>query len=222
LSLVDLEKNARSILIGLGFKEATMKQPLGTLSGGWQMRCMLASVLIQEVDIMILDEPTNFLDLLGIIWLQNYLINLRTESPRIVLLVSHDRDFLDNVCEEIVFLKDQSLSYFRGNLSTYEDDLKSRQINLTKMKDAQERQTAHMEKTISTNIKAGKKSGDDNKLRQAVSRRKRIDDRMGMQVNAKGGRFKLNRDLGGLSVLYTQVLLQLTLSRLSLLSTCRN
>lgn len=161
------------------------------------MRCMLAIVLVQDVDIMMLDEPTNFLDLMGIIWLQRYLVDLRSDSNKTVVLVSHDRDFIDNVCEEIILLKDKSLTYFRGNLTAYEEDLAARQLNLTRMKEANDRQIAHMEKSISSNIKAGKKKGDDNKLRQAVSRQKRITDRTGMQVNATGGRFKLSRDFVG-------------------------
>lgn len=135
------------------------------------MHCMLAGVLTQDADIMILDEPTNFLDLLGIIWLQRYLVDLRLEATKTVIVVSHDRNLIDNVCEEIILLQDQSLTYFNGNATAYEDDLKSRRLYLTRMKEAQDRQMAHMEKTISANIKAGKKQGDDNKLRQAVSRR---------------------------------------------------
>jgi ATPase subunit of ABC transporter with duplicated ATPase domains len=181
----------------LGFSETSIQTPLEELSGGWQMRCMLASVLLQDADIMILDEPTNFLDLLGIIWLQKYLINLRMEVSKTVIVVSHDRDFIDHVCEEIILLKDKTLVYFDGNLTAYEEDLKARRTNLTRMKEAQDKQVAHMEKTIAANIKAGKKHGDDNKLRQAASRQKRIEDRTGMQVNAKGGKFKLNRDLAG-------------------------
>lgn len=194
---VDTEGRAREILGALGFDDQKLSTPLNKLSGGWQMRCMLASVLLQDADIMILDEPTSFLDMLGILWLQKYLINLRSRSSRTVVIVSHDRDFIDNVCEEIMLLKDQSITNFDGNLSEYEQDLKSRRRYLTTMKEAQDRQTAHMEKTIAQNIKAGKKSGDDNKLRQAVSRQKKLEDRSGMQVNAKGGRFKLNRDHAG-------------------------
>jgi ATPase subunit of ABC transporter with duplicated ATPase domains len=161
------------------------------------MRCSLASALLQESDILILDEPTNFLDLLGILWLQRFLLNLQTSSQTTVLLVSHDRDFIDTVCQEIVILRDQTLTYFRGNLSSYEDDVRSTRLNLGRMQDAQDRQKAHIEKTIRQNIKAGKATGDDNKLRQAKSRQKKLDDRMGMEVSAKGTRFKLNRDLEG-------------------------
>ncbi|KAK4147276.1 putative ABC ATPase [Dichotomopilus funicola] len=195
--LGDQEARPRKILSALGFTEQMMQQPFNELSGGWQMRCMLASTLLQDADIMILDEPTNFLDLLGIIWLQKYLVDLRTEANKTVVVVSHDRDFIDHVCEEIIMIKDESLVYFEGNLTAYEEDLKSRRQNLTRLKEAQEKQTAHMEKTIANNIRAGKKHGDENKLRQAVSRQKKLEDRMGMQTNAKGGRFKLSRDMAG-------------------------
>ena len=175
-----------------------IQTPLKELSGGWRVRCMLANVLLQDADIMILDEPTNFLDLLGIMWLQSYMFGLRASSPKTLVVVSQDRAFIDHVCEEIILLKDQALVYFDGNLTAYEANSKSRRRNLTRMQESQDRQIAHMEKTIAVNIKAGKKHGDDNKLRQAVSRQRKIEDRSGMQVNAKGGRFKLSRDHAGI------------------------
>ena len=161
------------------------------------MRCHLASVLhqSQSADIMILDEPTNFLDLLGIVWLQRYLTELNTSAA--ILIVSHDRDFVDSVCEETIILRDQRLTYFRGNLSAYTADFESKKLNLTAMKEAQDRQIKHMKKTIAENIKEGNKSGDENKLRMAKSRQKKVDERMGLQVSATGGRFKLNRDRPG-------------------------
>lgn len=161
------------------------------------MRCMLASILIQNPDVMILDEPTNFLDLLGVVWLENYLQRLRESSETTIVLVSHDRDFVNAVCEEIIILRDQKFTYFRGNLSAYEKDFEAQKLYWGRMKEAQERQIAHMEATIRDNIKIGKKTNDDNKLRMAKSRQKKVDDRMGVQVSATGGRFKLNRDLAG-------------------------
>ncbi|PYH49381.1 ABC-F family ATP-binding cassette domain-containing protein [Aspergillus saccharolyticus JOP 1030-1] len=196
MMLIDTEQQARQILQGLGFQEAILGKPVSQLSGGWRMRCMLASVLIQSPDIMILDEPTNYLDLLGIIWLENYLQGLR-ESSQTILMVSHDRDFVNAVCEEIIILRDQKLTYFRGNLSAYERDVEEQKLRWGRMKEAQDRQIAHMEATIRENIKLGKKTGDDNKLRQAKSRQKKVDDRMGIEVSAKGGRFKRSRDLAG-------------------------
>lgn len=161
------------------------------------MRTALATVLLQNTDILILDEPTNFLDLLGIIWLQRYLQSLEDapDAPTLIL-VSHDRDFI-TVATDLLILKDKALTYFHGDLPTYEESQSERKLYLTKMKDAQDKQKAHIQETIARNIKQGKKKDDDNKLRQAKSRQKKLDDRWGLQVSAKGGRFKLNRDLVG-------------------------
>lgn len=133
--------------------------------------------------------------------MQKHLVNLRTSLLKTVIVVSHDRDFIDIVYEDIILLKDKALQYFDGNLTAYEKDLNSLRQHLTQMKESQGKQIAHMEKTIAANIKAGKKQGDENKLRQAASRQKRIEDRMGMQTNEKGGRFKLSRDHAGLASL---------------------
>jgi ATPase subunit of ABC transporter with duplicated ATPase domains len=195
--LADIDRRARAILTGLGFPTAKFDKTVESLSGGWQMRCTLASALLQESDILILDEPTNFLDLLGILWLQRHLVDLRTANQTTVVIVSHDRDFVNSTCQEVIILRDQKLTYFRGNLSAYEEDVRSKKLYFGRMQEAQERQKAHMEKTIRENIKVGKATGDDNKLRQAKSRMKKVEDRMGLQVNANGGRFKLNRDLPG-------------------------
>ncbi|KAI1919877.1 hypothetical protein LOZ65_004269 [Ophidiomyces ophidiicola] len=197
MNIVDRDKEARKILLGLGFKETSFDQPFNSLSGGWRMRCMLAGVLIQSADILILDEPTNFLDLLGVIWLETYLKRMREDSEKTVVVVSHDRDFLNAVCEEIVILKDHSLTYFKGNISAYEKDLDAQKLYWGRMKEAQDRQIEHMKSTIRENIKLGKKTGDDNKLRMAKSRQKKMEERTGVEVSATGGRFKLSRDRVG-------------------------
>ena len=194
ISLVELESKARNILCGLGFRESSLHKPFGTLSGGWEMRCQLASVLIEPADILILDEPTNFLDMQGIIWLQRFLVELRSEQSKTVVTVSHDRDFVDNVCEEVIVLEDQVLKYFQGNLTAYEIDFRSRVLYLTRMKETQDHEASRIKKTIATAIKQGKQSGDDNRLRMAKSRQKKLENQTGMQVGTNGGRFKLNRD----------------------------
>jgi ATP-binding cassette subfamily F protein 3 len=188
------EAQARIVLLGLGFKEERIDKPVSELSGGWRTRCDLACALTQYADVLLLDEPTNFLDLPSIIWLQDYIINLKGTT---VLITTHDRDFGDAVAEELILLRHQTLETFRGNLSTYERERWKKVKWLTKMKDAQDKQKKHIEKSIAGNIKAAKDKGDDKKLKQVASRKKKLDDRMGMQVNAKGGRFKLNRDFGG-------------------------
>lgn len=195
--LAEIESKAKSVLLGLGFSTERMAKPFVGLSGGWNMRAMLAISLLQEADILILDEPTNFLDMLAIVWLQRYLESLaETDRPPTLVLVSHDRDFI-GLCTDLIILKDKQLTYFHGRLSTYEASQSERRLWLKKMKEAQEKQRAQVEKTIVQNLRAGKANDDQNKIRQAKSRQKKLDDRWGMQVNAKGGRFKLNRDLAG-------------------------
>lgn len=188
------EMKARMVLSGLGFKDDRIDSPVSELSGGWRTRCELACALTQYADVLLLDEPTNFLDLPSIIWLQGYICDLKGPT---VLITTHDRDFGDAVADELIMLRNQKLETFRGNLSLYERERWKKFRYLTKMKEAQDKQRKHIEKSIASNIKAAKDKGDDKKLKQAASRKKKLDDRMGMQVNAKGGRFKLNRDLAG-------------------------
>jgi ATPase subunit of ABC transporter with duplicated ATPase domains len=195
----EIEVKARVILSGLGFPKDYLGRPVSTLSGGWRMRTDLANVLLQPSDILILDEPTNFLDLLGIIWLQKYLIQIPESRPNppTVVLVSHDRDFINTVCQELIILRDQDLTYFRGNLTLYDSSMREKKLGLERMRDAQDKQKDHIQKTIQQNIKQGLAKGDDNKLRQAKSRQKKLDNRWGLEKSARGGRFKLNRDLLG-------------------------
>ncbi|EAT79458.2 hypothetical protein SNOG_13131 [Parastagonospora nodorum SN15] len=174
------EAKARIVLLGLGFKEDRIDKPMSELSGGWKTRCDLACALTQYADVLLLDEPTNFLDLPSIIWLQDYIRNLKG---------THCADYYP-LAEELIVLRNQTLEVFRGNLSLYERERWKKARWMTKMKDAQEKQKKHMEKSIAGNIKAAKDKGDDKKLKQAY-------ERMGLQVGLKGGRFKLNRDLGG-------------------------
>jgi ATP-binding cassette subfamily F protein 3 len=188
------EAKARIVLLGLGFKDDRIDKPMSELSGGWRTRCDLACALTQYADVLLLDEPTNFLDLPSVIWLQDYIRNLKGTT---VLVTTHDRDFGDAVAEEVIILRNQTLETFRGNLSLYERERWKKVKWLTKMKDAQDKQKKHIEKTIAGNVKAAKERGDDKKLKQAASRKKKLDERMGVQVGLKGGRFKLNRDLGG-------------------------
>lgn len=188
------ESSARTVLRGLGFSEERIEGPMTQLSGGWKSRCRIAASLCQYPDILLLDEPTNFLDLPSIIWLQQYI----EELPRTtVVVVTHDRDFADAVGKELLVLRDLRLEKFKGCLSTYESERHKKAKYMQKMKDALEKKTQHMEATIQGNIQAAKRTGDDKKLKQAASRKKKLEERTGLEVSAKGGRFKLNRDLGG-------------------------
>jgi ATP-binding cassette subfamily F protein 3 len=117
------ETRAARLLHGLGFSDEGMKQPVRTFSGGWRMRLNLAQALMCRSDILLLDEPTNHLDLPAILWLERWL--KRYEG--ILLLVSHDRDFLDNVCTRIAHIEHQGIRVYSGNYSQFEQ-LRSEQL----------------------------------------------------------------------------------------------
>ncbi|KAG0126604.1 P-loop containing nucleoside triphosphate hydrolase protein, partial [Tuber indicum] len=194
MSAATAEARAQQLLLGLGFTPKMITQPLSSLSGGWRMRTVLASLLFQPCDILLLDEPTNFLDLPSLLWLEGH---LQTRTETTLLLVSHDRAFADTLADEIIVLREAKLERFPGNLAAYETTRAENQRRLTRMKEAQDRQKEHMEATIAGNIRAARTSGDDKKLKQAASRQKKLDERMGYQVGIRGGKFKLNRDMAG-------------------------
>ena len=126
---------AKELLLGLRFTEVMIEGPFTSLSGGWRMRCELASALFQQPHVLMLDEPTNFLDLPTVIWLQTYILSLTCT----VVVVTHDRDFADAIGEELLVLREQKLEAFDGNLSMYER-VRDRKIKyLTRMKEAQDK-----------------------------------------------------------------------------------
>ncbi|KIN16896.1 ATP-binding cassette domain-containing protein [Vreelandella titanicae] len=113
------ESRAAQLLVGLGFVQADLARPLSAFSGGWRMRVNLARTLFMPSDLLLLDEPTNHLDLDALLWLEQWL----TRYPGTLLLISHDRDFLDAVCDHIVHMHHQTLELYRGNYSQFERTL---------------------------------------------------------------------------------------------------
>ncbi|WP_448528747.1 ABC-F family ATP-binding cassette domain-containing protein [Raineya sp.] len=111
----NLQSQAEKVLEGLGFRTEDLQKPLQQFSGGWRMRVMLAKLLLQKPALLMLDEPTNHLDLPSIEWLEEYL----AEYEGAILVVSHDRDFLDNTCETIVEVAHKKLNVYVGNYSDY-------------------------------------------------------------------------------------------------------
>ena len=107
---------AAQLLDGLGFSPSDIGKPVGDFSGGWRMRLNLAQALMCRSDLLLLDEPTNHLDLDAVIWLQEWL----STYPGTLMLISHDRDFLDQVCDHILHLERQRIKAYRGNYSAFE------------------------------------------------------------------------------------------------------
>lgn len=110
-----IQSKAESILEGLGFSTADLQKPLREFSGGWRMRVMLAKLLLQKPSLLMLDEPTNHLDLPSIQWVEKYIQNYEGA----VIVVSHDREFLDNVVDNIVEVSGARLNHYSGNYSYY-------------------------------------------------------------------------------------------------------
>ena len=110
------DSRAARILAGLGFNNEAQSRPAREFSGGWRMRVALASVLFARPDILLLDEPTNYLDLEGTVWLVNYI----NRYPGTVIIISHDRDLLNNAVNSIVHLEHKKLTFYRGVYDNFE------------------------------------------------------------------------------------------------------
>ena len=144
--LVDIEAHnaparAARILNGLGFDEPAQARSLQEFSGGWRMRVALAAVLFSEPDLLLLDEPTNYLDLEGVLWLTEYLKTCQAT----ILVISHDRDLLDDVAEQILHLDRGKLTLWTGGYSSFERQRREQQILAGKAAKKQEEKRAHLQ-----------------------------------------------------------------------------
>ena len=159
------ESRASRLLHGLGFAAEDYTKPVNAFSGGWRMRLNLARALMRRSDMLLLDEPTNHLDLPAILWLERWL--KRYEG--ILLVVSHDRDFLDQVCTRIAQIENETISLFTGNYSQFET-LRAQQLSQQKaMYARQQKQIKHIQGYIDRfRYKASK-------ARQAQSRIKMLE-----------------------------------------------
>lgn len=169
MRLADIESHsapsrAAAILAGLGFDEVDQARPTSAFSGGWRMRVALAALLFTQPDLLLLDEPTNYLDLEGSIWLVDYL----RKYPRTLLIVSHDRDLLDQVASGILHLEHQRLSYYPGNFERFQRLKTEQQAHDLAMRKKIDTQRKHMEAFVDR-FKA-----KASKARQAQSRMKAL------------------------------------------------
>lgn len=160
-----LPSKAAIILAGLGFTQEEFTRPISTFSGGWQMRLNLAQVLIARADILLLDEPTNHLDLEAIAWLEEWL----KESKQTVLLISHDRHFLDEVTTHTMHLFEKKLTMYTGNFSSFEKQRAEQLMIQQASFEKQQRQREHLQSFVDRfRAKASK-------AKQAQSRMKMLE-----------------------------------------------
>ena len=135
-----IENKAKKILGGLGFKEDQFKDKISTFSGGWRMRVALASILLKNPDIIFLDEPTNHLDLDATIWLENFLYDWKGS----LVLISHDRTFLEKSVNHILEIELKTVFLFKGNYSNY---LSEKSIRIEQQKNAFQNQQKQIKQT---------------------------------------------------------------------------
>jgi len=159
-----VRSRAEQLLTGLGFSMAQMQQPVASFSGGWRMRLNLAQALMCPSDLLLLDEPTNHLDLDAIIWLEDWL----KRYPGTLIIISHDRDFLDGVVNVIVHIDDRKLKRYSGNYSAFERQRAAQLILAQGTLEKQMRARAHLQSFIDR-FKA-----KATKARQAQSRMKAL------------------------------------------------
>ncbi len=168
--LLDIEgysakARAAELLSGLGFSQANLQQAVSTFSGGWRVRLNLARALMCRSDLLLLDEPTNHLDLDAVIWLEGWLQNYRGT----LVLISHDRDFLDAIVNHIAHIEQQTLTLYRGGYSDFERQRAEKLALQQAMFEKQQRKVTHLQSYIDRfRVQA-------TKARQAQSRIKALE-----------------------------------------------
>jgi ATP-binding cassette subfamily F protein 3 len=161
----DCDRRAEQLLLGLGFSADQLTLPVSRFSGGWRIRLNLAQALMCPSDLLLLDEPTNHLDLDATLWLEQWLARYRGT----LVLISHDRDFIDNTCDQIIHIDNRQLVRYRGNYSAFERQRAERLAQQQIAFDKQQERIAHIQKFVARfRAKASK-------AKQAQSRLKELD-----------------------------------------------
>ncbi|MBB3048562.1 ATP-binding cassette subfamily F protein 3 [Litorivivens lipolytica] len=165
LNAYAIPSQAEQLLLGLGFKPDQLQTPVREFSGGWRIRLNLAQALMRPSDLLLLDEPTNHLDMDATLWLEQWL----QAYSGTLLLISHDRDFIDATCNQVAHLSNHSLTHYRGNYSAFERQRAEKLAQQQSAYEKQQAEIAHMENFI-RRFKA-----KATKARQAQSRIKALE-----------------------------------------------
>ena len=189
---------AASTLSSLGFAPEDWKRPVGSFSGGEQSRIALARLLLEEPDLILLDEPTNHLDLQAIEWLESFVKGARSA----VLVVSHDRYFLDTVAGSILELEDGRLHRYPGNYSKYVTEKKAREEQLARKAKANAERRAQLERFVEKNRAKARKASQARSKQKLLDRMEKIEDPRRSNKNVK-------LDLGGATARAGRVVLEM-------------
>ncbi|HYF33964.1 MAG TPA: ABC-F family ATP-binding cassette domain-containing protein [Prosthecobacter sp.] len=177
----EAEPKAKRILKGLAFREADFHRNARTLSGGWVMRAHLARLLVQEPDLLLLDEPTNHLDLESLLWFQDYLLGY----PGAILMISHDREFLNQLTDAILEIAHSKVFRYRGNYDDYLREKAAREQQMQGAYENQQREIAKLQQWADRfKAKANFASRAQDKLKM-IDRMEKLDAPMGSEKTVK-------------------------------------
>ena len=139
-----IRSRASSLLHGLGFSQAQLESPVKSFSGGWRMRLNLAQALLCRSDLLLLDEPTNHLDLDAVIWLEKWL----KSYTGTLILISHDRDFLDPIIDKVLHIEQEAMFEYTGNYSSFERQRATKLSQQQALYESQQTKAAHLQSYI--------------------------------------------------------------------------
>ncbi len=163
-----LDGRAREVLAGLSFSQEMMDGDVGKLSGGWKMRVALARILLMRPDVMLLDEPSNHLDLESLIWLEAFLKNY----DGALLMTSHDREFMNRIVTKIIVIDGGSLNSYAGDYAFYESQ---RALNEKQQQAQFERQQAMLAKEIKFIERFKARASHASQVQSRVKKLEKID-----------------------------------------------
>ena len=161
---------AARILVGLGFDEEMQGRPLDSYSGGWKMRVALAALLFSEPDLLLLDEPSNHLDLEATLWLENFL----KSYPSMMVVISHERDLLNNVVDNILHLEGGAVTLYSGGYDSFERQRAERAAQLAAAKASQDAQRAKLQDYVARNSARASTAKQAQSRAKALARMQRL------------------------------------------------
>jgi ATP-binding cassette subfamily F protein 3 len=171
-------RRATALLDNLGFSPELQARPLSQLSGGWRVRTMLAAAIFAKPDLLLLDEPTNHLSILAVMWLARELATSETWKQRIIVIVSHDRHFMDEVCSDCLHISGAArrLTQCRGNYSTWAKRRKEEQALFAKEQASRQAEIDTLREYAGHGFKYGGSSSQINKMGMKAKQADKLEE----------------------------------------------